>query len=253
VLQNQGLWDAVAIVERETRKLPTVPGIRKRDLVHLAVDDFANRRKVRGVLLRVPGWPDPPMLAPLRGPGVVEDLPRSAHGPERIVRLRSVRPDPTAAEIYVTDDSLLAAIHARFVADLDAIVTNKVTREMLDRIEAQSSVIVVERHFVKGRRLVEWRHYLPKSPDEALAYVLALLLTAGIGKRSDLRRCRLPSCRDFFFCSEATGDRGAPRTSFCTAEHAEHYRRLTVAARVKKSRAGKAKREAERKQLGKGG
>jgi hypothetical protein len=220
VLQNQELWDAVGAVEREARRtVHSVSSIRKLDLVNLAIY-FANRGVVRDVLANVPGWP-PGGFVPVHGPASVTKL--------QLVRFHSLKAD-------LRGNPEREAIHTRFVADLDAIVAGKVTTEMLDRIAAQSAVVVVERHFVKGgRRLVEWRHYLPKSPDAALAYVLARLLAG----RSDLRKCRL--CGDFFLSYK--GPKGAPRTAFCKPAHADAYRRLTVAERVRKSRARKAERK----------
>lgn len=70
----------------------------------------------------------------------------------------------------------------------------------------------------------------------ALAYAMCLLLDNRRPHASTLWRCRLESCRRFFFEQRREGA-GRPRREYCSEEHLEEAHRQQVLERVRRHRA----------------
>jgi hypothetical protein len=209
------LLPALETVLRITRQMAPVVKVKRSDLIHLAVNDFANRNEVRGILARMP---DVSMAAVVFDSFGIDNI--------RLVVPTHIAEDP------------LTQVHRQFREDLAAIVAGAVTDELWGRIAEHGRIVAVVPPAAKGRRRTAPKLCLPTSLPSALAFVLSQLVKAGIGKDSDLRRCELPGCGRFFFSSEESPKgQGAPLKKFCKG-HGEEYRRLTAKDRMAASREG---------------
>jgi hypothetical protein len=179
-----------------------MPIVSEADLVGMTLDEFADRRQIPQLMLRLSGMPWMAQSAALEG--------------------RPIQLMTDGREVW-------EGLHKEFLGYLAAIASNRLSRD-------QKRKIAEEAHRV--RRIIpgDQRSMRPcelEVPDlrASLSFVLHTLVTRQYGQR--LARCQLRECQKFYLRKP---HRGHP-DRYCCPRHAKRANQLAGARRAKDYRA----------------
>lgn len=216
---SESLWKAVETVILTTQQGLRYAPLAESELVGHAIE-FANGATSRA------------FFALLGGLELPAELWKDAR--------TAVIADQAAAEMFEPQQR-------RFVDDLAAIVAGEDTTEIARRAsEAAARMVLVPQYELADGALEVKHRYIAEDLDARLAYITLLLLDGQRDYGRRLCRCRLESCRKFFW-ERRSEHGGKPGRSFCGPEHMTEWNSARAAERVRKHREKKRREKTQRR------